>query len=111
MKLRVDDYDQLAVLNLRGEFLGDDTDQLRKVAIERMEKKVRDFVIDLSEAEFIDSKGLETLLWLQDEAVTQLGQVRLAACQDTVKKILQITRLAGRFESHDTVEAAVKSLR
>jgi len=111
MKLKVDNYDHVSVLGVRGEVTADDTDQLRKVAIERMEKKVRDFVVDLSQAEFIDSRGLETLLWLQEEAVAQLGQVRLAACQETVARILQITRLAGRFEFHDTVEAAVRSLR
>lgn len=111
MKLKLEDCDQACLLTVRGEITAEDTDQLRKVAIERMDRKLRDFVLDLSQTEFIDSKGLETLLWLQEEAMAQLGQVRLAACQETVTKILEITRLSKRFETHETIEAAIRSLR
>ena len=111
MKMKFDDAQQMTVLSIRGEITADDTDALRKAIIERMERKVRDFVLDLSQTEFVDSKGLETLLWLQEEALGQLGQVRLAACQETVHKILELTRLSGRFECQPDVEGAIRSLR
>ncbi|MCC6682723.1 MAG: STAS domain-containing protein [Phycisphaeraceae bacterium] len=111
MKVKFDDHERMSVLAIRGEITADDVDPLRKAVIERMDKKICDFVLDLGQTEFIDSKGLETLLWLQEESVTQLGQVRLAACQETVRKILAITRLSGRFTCCDDVEEAVRSLR
>ncbi len=110
MKMRCDDNERMSVLSIRGEITADDVDSLRKVVIERMEKKICDIVLDLRETEFIDSKGLETLLWMQEETVAQLGQVRLAACQETIQKILEITRLAGRFVCCRDVEEAIKSL-
>jgi len=111
MKLSYEDHDQLTVMSIRGQVTSEDTDALRKVAIDRMENHIRDFVLDLSLTEFIDSKGIETLLCLQDEVVTQLGQVRLASCQENVTRILEITRTKSRFACHDDVETAVRSLR
>ncbi len=111
MKIHHEDYDQLTVIKIKGDLISDETDRLRRIAVERMDERIRDFVLDLSEMEFVDSKGLETLIWLQDQSADRLGQIRLAACQETVLKILEITRLASRFDCHDEIDAAVKSLR
>lgn len=111
MKLSHEDYDELTVMAVKGELEGEETDRFRKAVLERMEAKVRDFVLDLAELEHIDSGGLETLLWLQDQCAEQLGQVRLAACQEHVTQILQMTRLASRFDAHADVDSAIKSLR
>ena len=111
MKLSYEDYDQLTVLTVRGEFTTEAVDEFRKVATDRMAKQARDFVLEVSGMEFIDSKGLESLLWLQEQCGEKLGQVRLAAPTENVTKILEITRLAARFDRHPDVDSAVKSLR
>jgi len=111
VKLAHEDYDQLTVLSIKGELEQSETDRFRKAALERMEAKVRDFVLDLSELEHIDSAGLESLLWLQDECAEQLGQVRLAGVKSHLFLILEMTRLASRFDCHDSVDGAVRSLK
>lgn len=111
MLLSHEDQEGLTVLAIKGELVADETDRFRRAAIERMENKVRDFVLDLSRLEAIDSKGLETLLWLQEQATDRLGQVRLASCRDYFVKILEVTRLAGRLECCPDVASAVRSLR
>lgn len=111
MKIASETYDHMAVLACKGEMVGDETDRLRLEALSQMEHDVRDFVLDLSGMEFIDSQGLETLIWLQDQSAESLGQVRLAACQENLTEILRITGLASRFDTHEDVESAVRSLR
>lgn len=111
MKLAFDDYEHLTVMKVTGELTADDAERFRKAALERIERHVRDFVLDLAEVEFVDSKGLESLLWLQETCIENLGQVRLAALTQNVQKILELTRLSARFEREDDVEAAIKSLR
>lgn len=111
MKITHEDYDQLSVVTLRGDLAAELADELRKLAIDRMSHNVRDFVLDASGMEFVDSQGLEALLWLQDQASEKLGQVRIAALSENVRKILEITRLATRFDCHPDVDSAVKSLR
>jgi len=111
VKINFEDYDQMTVMNLKGDMSGGEADRFRRSALERFDARVRDFVLDLETIEAIDSQGLESLLWLQDQASERLGQVRLAGCPDHVQTILEMTRLAGRFDTHQDVESAIKSLR
>lgn len=110
MKLTHEDHGQTTVLNLRGELTAEQTESFRKAIHERLSADIRDVVLNLSAADFIDSKGLETLLWLQDEVSDRLGQVRLACLSEDVKTILDITRLSGRFECYPDVQTARESL-
>ena len=110
MKITCQHHDQKAVLTLRGELTTEEVDQFRKAMLEQMNEKTRDFVLDMSQVQFIDSQGLESLLWLQDQCLEKLGQVRLAACPDNVKTILRITRLNDTIQSHKNIPDAIKSL-
>lgn len=111
MKLTYEDYDQLSVVAMRGELTADECEAFRGAMTERIEHDIRDFVLNLAETDAVDSQGLEALLWLQDQASERLGQVRLAAASPTLREVLRVTRLAGRFDSHDTIDAAIASLR
>lgn len=111
MKLKQETYDRVAVIAIAGEANVDELEPLRRMLDERIAQDTRDFVLDLDETEFLDSKALELLLWLQEQADERLGQVRLAACNDTIRKILQITRLEHHFGVHEDVESALRSLR
>lgn len=111
MKINHQIQDRITVVNLEGDITLDELDPLRKVVADQLACSNYDFVIDLSQVEFVDSKGLETLLWLQEQAADRLGQVRLVNPSSPVRQILRLTRLDRAFESHPTVENALKSLR
>ena len=111
MSVRCEDYDHVTVVTVGGEFNADATESFRKQIDERLERKVRFFVIDLQQANFIDSKGLESLIWVQEQCDERLGQVRLCNPDDTCRKILQVTRLDGRFDVFADVTEAVKTMR
>ncbi|HVS71506.1 MAG TPA: STAS domain-containing protein [Phycisphaerae bacterium] len=111
MNVRCEDYDHVTVVSLTGELNADNAEQFRTHIEARLQRKVRFFVIDLETTTFIDSKGLEALLWVQEQCDEQLGQVRLCKPDDTCKKILQVTRLDGRFDVFSDVTEAVKTMR
>jgi len=111
MNIRCEDYDHVSVLTVTGEFSVDTVDAFRQQVDERLGRKVRFFVVDLERTTFIDSKGLESLLWLQEQCDENLGQLRLCKPDDTCRKILNITRLDGRFDVFGDVTEAVKSMR
>lgn len=110
MKITHQDRRETAVLTLKGDLTGDSAERLRRAALERIDARARDFVLDLGGIDAIDSQGLEALLWIQDQCADRLGQVRLAAAGEVVADVLKITRLAGRLENHPDVDAAIQSL-
>ncbi|HEY4330663.1 MAG TPA: STAS domain-containing protein [Phycisphaerae bacterium] len=111
MNVRCEDYDHVTVVSMSGEFTADTTELFRKQIDERLERKVRFFVVDLQQTPFMDSKGLETLIWLQEQCDERLGQMRLCNPDEACKKILQVTRLDGRFDVFADVTEAVKTMR
>ena len=111
MKITHETNEQLTILEARGELVAEYAEALRKQAIERFEENVCDFVLDFAEVEFIDSAGLEALIWLQEQSAERLGQMRIAGVTENVQTILRLTRLDSRFETHPDVDSAVKSLR
>lgn len=66
-------------------------------------------VLDLAEAPLIDGKGLETLLDLQELCERLGGTIKLAAPTPIVEDVLRVTGVGDRFESYDTVKAAIGS--
>lgn len=111
MKLSYEDHAQISVLTLSGELLSDQADNFRRAVLERFQTGVRDVLVDLEHLSLLDSAGLDCLLWLVDEAASRSGQVRLVRPDETILKILEITRLDRRFDIRDSIESAAKSVR
>lgn len=111
MKLICRDLERICVLHVRGALAAEHVDELQKAVRQRLDGAICDFVFDATEMETIDSAGLEALLQLQDQAGERLGQVRLAGENATLRTILDLTRLSGRFTQAPTVDEAIASLQ
>lgn len=111
MKLSYEDHGTISVVSLTGELTADQTDNFRRNCTERLNNGIRDILLDLEHLRLVDSEGLESLLWLQDQVAQKSGQVRLVRPEQTVRDVLRVTRLERRFNIHETVEGAAKSLR
>jgi len=111
MKLSHQEYDHICVLTLSGEYIADDTDQFRRIVLERLSSGARHLLLDCEHLEFVDSAGLESWLRLREELGEKGGQLRIIRPDDNVLTILRMTRLDKSFEAHPTLESAVRSVR
>jgi anti-anti-sigma factor len=111
LKLSYEDHSTVTVLTISGELTADQGDAFRRACQDRLASGIRDVVLDMEYLTLIDSAGLELLLWLVDELADRNGQIRLVKPDETIRKILRLTRLDRRFNIHDSVESAAKSLR
>lgn len=112
MPIQSQDYEKVCVLVPPGDLAGGEPAQLRDaVAKSIAERQVIDFIVDLKQATFIDSAGLETLLWIKRRTDDMFGQVKLINVDPNVRKILEITRLGPRFETHHDLATALKLMR
>ncbi|HTL29114.1 MAG TPA: STAS domain-containing protein [Tepidisphaeraceae bacterium] len=112
MPIKYDEYNQVCVMALSGDFVGAEIDAMKKYVDELIEKKqIVDFVIDFEKSGFVDSEGLEALLWLKQRAEELFGQMKVVNLDENCRKILEITRLEPRFECHGDLTAALKTMR
>jgi anti-sigma B factor antagonist len=112
MSIKCEDYNQVCVLSVTGDFVTDLAAVARKKVEEAIDQRqIVEFVIDFEKASFIDSEGLETLLWLKRKCEDLFGQVKLIHLDENIRKILEMTRLEHRFECHKDLAGALKTMR
>lgn len=112
MAIKCDEYNQVCVIAVEGDLSNDACAIFRRSAAEWIDqRRIVDFVIDLEKTPFIDSEGLETLLWLKQKSEELFGQVKLVKLEENCQKILELTRLEHRFECHDELAAALRTMR
>ncbi len=112
MAVRSEQYNQTCVMAVDGDLAAENAAALRQVVEQRVnEQSTIDFVVDLEKSEFIDSEGLQTLLWVKRRCEALFGQVKLVAVQENCRKILEITRLEACFECQADLAAAMKMMR
>ena len=112
MAVKCDEYNGVCVLTVVGDLAGDDVATARRLVDEMVDRRqVADVVVDLEKVPFVDSQGLEALCWIKQRCEDLFGQMKLANPDENVRKILEITRLAHRFETHAELSAALKNMR
>jgi len=63
-----------------------------------LENNVKNIEVDLSEVKSCDSSGLSALLLLQRHATQAEGVIALINCQESILKMIKITKLDRVFE-------------
>jgi anti-anti-sigma factor len=72
-----------------------------------IKKKPERIVIDLSRVTYIDSAGMAALILAMQEVEAYGGQFFLSSLQETIRSILEISRLDGIFRIFPDVDAAL----
>lgn len=125
MRIKTQDYNDVTVVELHGDISSEINETLRKtiskiiqspfsedINQEKLDNPIpkTGIVLDMSKVGFIDSQGLECLLWARDYGDENNCQLRLAGLDENCTKILEITRLENEFSCYSEPSEAVKSL-
>ncbi len=109
MKVKIQDYNEVTVIELQGELDGDVADLFKNTITDVIAKRMASIVLDMSGVGFIDSQGLEQLLWVRDYCNQNKRGLRLAGLDENCMRIMEITRLENEFNHYAELTEAVKS--
>ncbi len=109
MKIRTQDYNDVTVVELQGDLDSDSTELFQNTITDIITKRKAGIVLDMSAVGFIDSQGLEQLLWARDYCKESKRELRLAGLDENCVKILEVTRLENEFDRYAELSQAVKS--
>jgi anti-anti-sigma factor len=109
MATTVTEYENVTVLTIKDDLAGDAVEPFVEQASRCMEQGRHDLVVDCTSLGGVDSAGLEAFVDMQNKCEDALGAVKLCGLDETTEKILEITRLARRFETFEDVDTAVRS--
>ena len=109
MRINTQNYNDVTVIELQGELDNDVADSLKATVTESVSAQRRRIILDLSNINFIDSQGLELLLWVHQYCRQNRVQLKLAGLDENCEKILEITRLKDEFDCYAELAGAVRS--
>jgi anti-sigma B factor antagonist len=109
MRVRTQDYNDVAIVELQGELDSESVELFQNTVTDIIAAHKAGIVLDMSDVGFIDSAGLEQLLWVRDYCNENDCQLRLAGLDETLTKILEVTRLENKFDRYAELAEAVKS--
>jgi anti-sigma B factor antagonist len=108
MEFSFETADSIGIYSLQGNLIGEkDGLPITESFSEQLEGKVKNFVIDLSELQHINSSGLGVLITLLTKARKIGGEVYLASPSDYIGNLLLITKLNTIFQIYPTREEAL----
>ncbi|MFC1763713.1 STAS domain-containing protein [Planctomycetota bacterium] len=110
MKAHIQENNDVVVFRLEGQLTSESCIRLREKATELLSSTRKAIVFDMSAVSWIDSEGLELLLWIRDYCRLSVVQFRLAGLTDNCSKILEMTRLDSEFHCGVSIPEAVNSL-
>ena len=109
MRIKTQDYNNVTVVELQGDLDGDFVEMFQNTITDIIAANKAGIVLDVSGVGFIDSQGLEKLLWSRDYCNENKSEIRLAGLDENCAKILEITRLENEFDRYAELTEAVKS--
>lgn len=110
MKMEIQNYNDVNVLEMQGEFTNEFIKSFEDFASEMLAaENCIGIVLDMTAVTYFDSAALEKLLWLTDTCREKKRPLKLAGVDENCRKILELTRLENAFDQYSELAKAVKS--
>ena len=109
MVLQERKHGAVTVLKPEGPLIGEGAQEFRLRMQEVLASSRGRCVVDATEIPYVDSKGLEALVDLNAEMIEGGQTLKLTGLTETLRLVLELTRLSNRFECFDDINSAVRS--
>lgn len=106
MGFRVLQNGQVTLVEVEGQLIVGNRQELKQQVLDRLEKGDRKFVIDFANTGYIDSSGLGVLVSLSKKIREQGGELRLSSLNEDLRTLFELTKLDTLFRISDTKEKA-----
>ena len=106
----VDTKGDVVVVDVEGQLIVGNRQELKQKVLERLERGDRKFIIDFSNTGYIDSSGLGVLVSLSKKIREQGGELRLASLNGDLRTLFELTKLDTLFKITDSHQEALAGL-
>ncbi len=110
MSFSVAKQDGVTVVDVDGQLIVGNRQELKQRVLEELEGGERRFVVDFSETGYIDSSGLGVLVSLSKKIREQGGELRLSGLNEDLRTLFELTKLDTLFRITDSKSEALEGL-
>ncbi len=110
MGFEVTKQDDVTILDVEGQLIVGNRQELKQKVLDELEGGERRFLIDFERTGYIDSSGLGVLVSLSKKIREQGGELRLANLNEDLRTLFELTKLDTLFQISNSREEALASL-
>jgi len=107
MAFTVTRQDDVTIVDVEGQLIVGNRQELKQKVLEELDGGDRRFVIDFTNTGYIDSSGLGVLVSLSKKIREQGGELRLASLNEDLRTLFELTKLDTLFRIADSREDAL----
>jgi anti-sigma B factor antagonist len=109
MSFTMTKHGAVVVVDVEGQLIVGNRQELKQKVLDELEKGERKFLIDFGRTGYIDSSGLGVLVSLSKKIREQGGELRLANLNEDLKTLFELTKLDTLFQIADSRERGLES--
>jgi anti-sigma B factor antagonist len=109
MGFEVGKQGDITVLDVEGQLIVGNRQELKQKVLEELENGERKFLIDFDRTGYIDSSGLGVLVSLSKKIREQGGELRLANLNEDLRTLFELTKLDTLFQISSSRDEALAS--
>lgn len=110
MGFEVTKQDDVTILDVEGQLIVGNRQELKQKVLDELESGERKFLIDFDRTGYIDSSGLGVLVSLSKKIREQGGELRLANLNEDLRTLFELTKLDTLFQISNSRDEALSSL-
>jgi len=112
MNYSMSEENGVVIISLSGKIMGGpEATEMNEKFNQLIDDNKLKIVIDLNNVEWMNSSGLGILIGAVSLFRNNNGQLRLINVSERIQNLLKITKLAGIFETSNTLEEAISSFK
>ena len=109
MQINEEKKGAVTVLRPDGALTQADAETFKQRLLDIRKASLGRFVVDVSSVPYVDSKGLEALVEVNEELARSGQSLKICGVNETLREVLDLTELAGLFEPYEDAGSAVRS--
>ena len=109
MSFTISKQGDVSVVEVDGQLIVGNRQELKQKMLDALDGGARKIVVDFTKTGYIDSSGLGVLVSLSKKIREQGGELRLAALNEDLRTLFELTKLDTLFQIADTREQALAS--
>jgi anti-sigma B factor antagonist len=108
MSFQVSKVNDVTVIEVEGQLIVGNRNELKNKVLEKIELGEQTFVIDFANTAYIDSSGLGVLVSLSKNIREHGGELRLSSLSEDLRTLFELTKLDTLFQIAEDKERALE---
>ena len=110
MGFKINTEHDITLIEVDGQLIVSNRQELKRHVIEQIEGGRRKFVIDFTRTAYIDSSGLGVLVSLSKSIGDKKGRLELAGLNEDLRTLFSLTKLDTLFKIRNSREEAFRAI-